>query len=325
MGAQGERAARQRRSVRSQDRRSRRARAHGAHVPARPVATDRLRAADPALERGRLATIALDQRAMAFAPGQTVPDARQFAGRLPPADEGLGLRAALRLSLYSPAGPDGAARSAARARSISSKPSACLRRSRASSKRSSPRSRKRVAVRTALSVEPRDGVLCVFMPPVPKLDDYLELLDRRRGDRARQGHAGAHRGLCAALRPAHRSHQGDPGPRRDRGQYSSRRHMAPGGGDDDRDLRGRAAGPARRRQVHDRRAPYRHGRRQSCRARRRQAGRFAVPAAARPARQPGSLLAAPSFAVLPVFRPVHRTDQPGAAARRGARRPALRT
>src|SRR6202012_5476143 len=31
-------------------------------------------------------------------------------------------------------------------------------------------------VRTAMSIEIRDGVLCAFMPPVEKLDDYLELI-----------------------------------------------------------------------------------------------------------------------------------------------------
>lgn len=42
-------------------------------------------------------------------------------------------------------------------------------------------------IRTALSVEPRDGRLCVFMPPVVTLEDYLDLLRAAEAAAARLG------------------------------------------------------------------------------------------------------------------------------------------
>ena len=37
--------------------------------------------------------------------------------------------------------------------------------------------RRRKPVRTAMSIEVRDGILCAFMPPVEKLEDYLSLIE----------------------------------------------------------------------------------------------------------------------------------------------------
>ena len=62
------------------------------------------------------------------------------------------------------------------------------------------------------------------------------------------------------------------------------------------------------REVHARRPPHRHRRRQSRHARRRDAGRQPAAAPSRPAAQPHHLLAEPSGAVVPVLGHVHRPD-----------------
>ena len=92
-------------------------------------------------------------------------------------------------------------------------------------------------------------------------------------------------------------------PARDLGRAVEHHHGA---------LRGGAAAPARHREVHARRPPHRHRRRQPRHARRPDAGRQPVPAPARPAAQPGRLLAEPPVAVA--------TCSPACSSARPARR-----
>ena len=137
--------------------------------------------------------------------------------------------------------------------------------------------------------------------------------------------AGRDRGLYAAARSAHPGAQRDAGSRRDRGQRASGVVV------------GRALSPSRRRctrkrgsrapvdrEIHARRPAHGHRGRQSRDAGRSDGRRQSASAPAGPPAKPGHLLAEPSGAVVPVLGDVHRTDEPVAACRRSARRPALR-
>ncbi len=115
-----------------------------------------------------------------------------------------------------------------------------------------------VAVRTALAIEPRDGVIRVFMPPVQRVDEYLELAGHLEAVAAELKQPIQSR---ATSRPstADRPHQGDPRS----GVIEINVHPAASWREavaiTTRALRGGPPDPPRGGKVHDRRAPYRTG------------------------------------------------------------------
>ncbi len=179
-------------------------------------------------------------------------------------------------------------------------------------------------VRTAISAEARHGRLYVFMPPTSALDDYLALVAAVEDDREGDAPAGRARRLRAAQGSAPGAAARHARSGRDRGQRQSGVGLERAGRADHAPLRDGARDAPDDREVHARRPPHRHRRRQPLRPRRRDAGRLAVPAPARSARQHDRLLAQPSGAELPVLGHVRRPDEPGAAHRRGEERLGLR-
>ena len=274
---------------------------------------------------------ALRERQVVPARRAHVPDPGRLADGLSPAARlaAVGGRRAIATQIYR-ARPDGAARrAAARASSCAQRAPAPLGAGAPRSCRAGPAAVRGQStpgvVRTALCVEPRDGILHVFMPPFAELEEYLDAGRRARGhappsSACRCSSRATTRRATTALQRL----QVTPDPGVIEVNIHPARSLARARRQHDRALRGGARLPADERQVHGRRPPHRHRRRQPHHARR--PAPEDSPFLRRPdlLRSLDQLLAQPPVALVPVLGHVRRSDQPGAAHRRGAPRQPVR-
>ena len=174
------------------------------------------------------------------------------------------------------------------------------------------------SVRTAMTVEPRDGRLCVFMPPVEDAEDYAALVAVIEETARTTGVPVLVEGYTPPPDPRINVIKVTPGPGCHRGQHPSGAQL------------GRGRLPSRPRFTRRRTSPA-SAPRSSCSTGATPAPAAAITSCSAATRRPTvpflrrpdllashhRLLAEPSLAVLPVLRPVHRADQPGAPRRRG--------